>query len=109
MDEKTLSKLERGGAVAVLPSGRKAVHVSIQFTRRLDESSRLARRHILERAFEGIVELVESIGGQVVDDSLSVSAQTIEAMIPTEVYDDALTTLESVGVRVDPVILRQVV
>ena len=109
MDEKTLSKLERGGALSVLPSGQTAVRVSLHLGQRLAEPSRLARRHLLEQAFETIAKKVAAIGGQVALDTLAVSAQTVEALVPADRYDDAVAALESLGVRVDPVIFRQVV
>lgn len=108
MDDYKIQKLRNLGAISSLPTGKEGVRVSLQYKPRLDEPSRGARRDILHREFEKIAAECAQEGTQVDLGSLSVSGQTVEAVLPVEAYDRLVNDLEQKDVRVDDLIDRQV-
>jgi hypothetical protein len=109
MDNHKIQKLRNLGAISRLDTGEEGVRVSLQYKPRLDEPSRTARRDILHREFEKIASECLSEGTQVDLGSLSVSGQTVEAVLPVKNYDRLVNDLEQKDVRVDDLINRQVI
>jgi hypothetical protein len=109
MDEREAQKLSERGLVGKTPAGRPAVRVSLQYQHRFEEPSRDARRRLLSDAFEPIARWLESNDAHVDLDSLSVSGQTVEALLPIDDYDELTSKLQHHDVRVDQLVDRQVV
>lgn len=97
--------LRQGGAVAVLPSGEEAVRVTLQVP--LPQVPRRERAELLSRSVEQLKHAYSRLGVDVDTGSCSVSAQTAEAMIPLLRYDELVARFDAQGVRVDPLLSRQ--
>ena len=109
MDEHTMKKLRNLGAISRLSTGEEGVRVSLQYKPRLDEPSRSVRRDILHREFQKIASEGAPEGTRVDLESLSVSGQTVEAVLPAQHYDRLVNDLEQREVRVDALFDRQVI
>lgn len=108
MDPKVLDNLYKLGAVDRLPNGQDGVRVSLQYRSRLTSGSRSSRRDLLKQTFEDIAKDIVSDGAEVDLNSLSVSGQTVEAILPVDQYDDITDKLNQQNIRVDLVQERQV-
>lgn len=109
MDPSTLKKMEQMGALTDLGGGRVGVPVSLQYEARLDPPSRATRRDLLRQRFERIERELAPQGATVDLGSISVSGQTVEAVLPVDAIDGIETALRVQHVRVDPLLDRQVV
>lgn len=97
---------ELESAMIELKSGDPGVHVSLQYQETLTEGSRRQRKQMLSDQFG---QLAFVVGIEEIDyESISVSAQTVEAAIPLENYDRLIATLAELGFRVDPVVEVQI-
>ena len=83
--------------------------VSVQWRGRPDAAgaSRTRRRELLATHLRQVLDGEPSV--DVWWDTLSLSAQTVEAMVDTAEYDRVVADLQSRGLRVDEVTDRQVV
>lgn len=107
MDKHLLEKLASLDALETLERGIRGVRVSLQTQGPLPAGSRAERRACLHQKF---TQLAETLKEARVDlDTISVSAQTVEAVLPVDQYDDMKQSLEDEGIRVDPVVERQIV
>jgi hypothetical protein len=109
MDDQLLQQLRNLGATARLASGEEGVRVSLQYRARLAEPSRAARRELLHREFQSIAAELVPKGTEVDLGSLSISGQTVEAVLPLREYDHLVDDLKKRQVRVDALLDRQVV
>lgn len=109
MDVKMLKKLRQLGAIEHLDAGTDGVRVSLQYRSRLTDPSRARRRDILKSQFERIAHDLVSEGAKVDLDSMSISGQTVEAVLPVDKYDDLTNELSKQDVRVDPLTTEQVI
>lgn len=109
MDERAKQKLIDRGLLATTPSGLPAVRVSLQYRPRFHERSRSRRRELLADAFDRIASWLEPRGAEVDLDTLSVSGQTVEALLPVDDYDELAGELERAQIRIDELFDRQVV
>lgn len=109
MDEHLVQRLRDLGAISRLETGQEGVHVSLQYKPRLEDPSRSARRDILQREFQKIATEVVPEGAEVRLESLSISGQTVEAVLPLGDYDRVVDDLEQREVRVDALVDRQIV
>jgi len=109
MDELARRKLIDRGLAATTPEGLPAVRVSLQYRPRLTDRSRTKRRQLLTDAFGRVASWLEPLGAAVDLSSLSVSSQTVEALLPFERYDDLSDQLERQQIRIDQLYDRQVV
>lgn len=109
MEKRLLDYLTKMDALEALESGAKGVRVSLQCPGAPAPGSRAERRASLEQQFATIAEGLTSKGARVDLDTISVSAQTVEAVLPVDGYDDVKHDLEQNGIRVDPVVDRQIV
>lgn len=108
MDIKLLNKLRQLGAIEHTDAGADGVRVSLQYRSRLTDSSRARRRDILKNEFERIAHDLVSEGVKVDLESMSISGQTVEAVLPVDKYDHLTDELNKQNVRVDPLTTEQV-
>jgi len=109
MDRHQIEKLTQLGELVDLGSGRKGVRVSLQYQPRLTQRERDARRDLLRHEFASVAADLQPRGAVVDLDSLSLSAQTIEAVLPLDRIDELERELGDRDVRVDLLIDRDVV
>lgn len=107
MDKSLREKLAK--AIVRPGTGREGVRVSLQVQPRLKTGSRSERRERLLARFGQIAEAIAGEPAEVDLSSLSVSGQTVEATLPLGRYEDLVDDLARQGIRVDPLIDRQVV
>jgi hypothetical protein len=108
MEMKLLKKLRQIGAIEHLDAGVDGVRVSLQCRLKLTDPSRTGRRNILKSEFERIARDLSKEGAKVDLDSISVSGQTVEAVLPLDKYDHLTDALSKQDVRVDPVTTEQI-
>lgn len=109
MDSRLIEKLDRMGALSCLGTGKKAVRVTMQYQPALDVKSRDLRRRALYEEFERVRDNIESKGAEVDLESLSVSGQTVEALLPLDRCDEIEENLRHCNVRVDLLVDRKIV
>ena len=98
MDAKVVDKLRRDQSLRELPDGREGVDVTLQFVGSVPVESRPARRHWLEQCFSSVKERFDA-HLDLKPESLSVSAQSIDATVPVDEFDDIRDRLAEEGVR----------
>ncbi len=99
MDEKDFDRLAKLGALEDMPSGGKGVRVSLQYQPNLTLRARAERRQELCRRFEDIDRHIGPLGACIDLDSLSLSAQTVEALLPVEKVEEIERVLREDKVR----------
>lgn len=100
-------KLRDLGLLRQLAEGGSGVRVSLQIADSLPALPRAKRREWLAGRFDAVAKLRS--GEVELDlDSISPSAQTVEALIPLAQYDEIEAELKRHGIRVDPLLDRQV-
>jgi hypothetical protein len=101
MDEQLLRKLTNLGATQQR-NGRQALRASVHLPERI-EAPRAQRRELLATQFQKLGDLLHGFGGEVDLDSLSVSGQSVEAIVPVDVYDEVERAIRDAGctMRVD--------
>ena len=109
MDKNVIRKLRDLGALSRTSTGEEGVRVSLHYKPRLDEPSRSARREILQSAFGKVASEVHSRGLECDLGSLSVSGQTVEAVLPVRDYESLVDELERKDIRVDALLDQQIV
>jgi hypothetical protein len=108
MDSKVLEKLYKLGAVGRLANGQDGVRVSLMWNSALPQTSRSARRDLLQQKFECAANDILPDGAEVDLNSISVSGQTVEAVLPIDNYDDITDKLKQQSIRVDLLTKKQV-
>ena len=108
MDSKVLERLYKLGAIDRLANGQDGVRVSLMWNSKLSEPSLSARRDLLLRKFESTANEILLDGAEVNLNSISVSAQTVEAVLPISNFDQITDKLKQQGIRVDPLTKEQV-
>lgn len=108
MDPKLVSKLEALGMTESLPGGREGVRVALHYEPRLSVKNRDARRAELGSRFAGAEERIRPMGAIVDPTSLSVSGQSVEAVLPIGAYDDLVRGLADEHISVTPLVSRTV-
>jgi hypothetical protein len=96
-------------AVVEMGEGRQGVHVSLQYQPRLSEGSRAERRDVLKQRFEEVRRRLPANDITINMESLSVSAQMVEAVLDFNQYDSLVERLKESHIRVDPLIDREIV
>jgi len=107
MEKSLREKLAK--AIVRSDTGREGVRVSLQVQPRLRAGSRSERRERLLGQFGQIAEAIAGEAAEVDLASLSVSGQTVEATLPLGRYEDLVDDLARQGIRVDPLIDRQII
>ena len=102
--EASLANVQEGPA----SSGNQPVHVSVQWrVGRPAGRTRADRKAALAAEFRALLGTAEHI--HVDWDSLSLAAQTVEALLDADYASSVTARLEALGLRVDPVIDRQII
>jgi|GEM_PF-2678754 len=102
MDSQVLDRLYKLGAIDRLANGQDGVKVSLMWQTRLSEPSLSARKDLLQRKFESAANDILPDGAEVNLNSISISAQTVEAVLPINNFDDITKKLKQQSIRVDP-------
>ena len=90
------------------PGRRRAVHVSIQWRgARPAGGTRADRKAALAARLRSVLEPHPRV--HVDWDSVSLAAQTVEALLDGDHAESTVADLEALGLRVDPVVDRQIV
>jgi hypothetical protein len=108
VDPSILEKLNALDAFEELGDGRRGVRVTLQVQARFSERDRKVRRALLRSEFEKAAAIIEPDGGKLDFDSISVSGQTAEAVLPVDVLDVLESKLTAEDVRIDALIDRQI-
>lgn len=108
MDLNRIPTLRKRGLLEVGPNGAECVRLSVQQAGFGEALSYVALKQQVERWVDDVRRQLSAYGGTVVPDSMSTSAQTVEALIPVETIGDASAQLESQGARLDFVEPRQI-
>lgn len=103
-----VERLAKKGLIAN-EGGRDGVRVSIQFEKSMSEPSRRERRAALNLCFSDLARDLAPLGVRIDLDKCSVSAQTVEAFVPVERYDEVVKMLAEQSIRTDLIERRQVV
>lgn len=109
MDNSLKRKLVQLDLLEVLPSGENGVRVTLQHTPRLAEPSRADRRAFLDRRFKQLAARLAADRCRVDVDTVSVSAQTVEAVIPVDRYDAIEDRMKADDIRLDVLMDRSIV
>ena len=103
-----IKNLIKSGNVERLSTGEEGVRVSLQYELKLTEPSRSARLNILRAKFECIAKQIKLQGAEVDLNSISVSGQTVEAILPIDRWEQIFKKLSEEKIRVDLLIDRQI-
>lgn len=106
MDRKAIERLSGLGVIGTTSSGKEGVRVSLQDLRLVTEPSRRIRRDILRETFS---RLNTEIDVDINLDSLSVSGQTVEAVLPADRYETIEQNLRGKKIRVELDLIRKAV
>lgn len=109
MDSQVLERLYKLGAIDQLANGQDGVRVSLMWQTMLSEPSLSARRDLLLQKFERTANDILPDGVEVNLNSISVSAQTVEAVLPIHNYDYITDKLKQQSIRVDPLTRQRVI
>lgn len=107
--QASIRKLISMDALVTTSKGLKGVRVSLQCRAAITGPSRDARRRSLRAAFENVADAIRTQGAEVNLDSISVSGQIAEAILPISSIDEITKALDEQDVRVDVLIDRQIV
>ena len=90
-----------------VPAGRRPVHVTIQWrAAKPSGQTRADRKAALAAGFRALLASAEHV--RVDWDSVSVTAQTVEAFLDPDHAQSAKAALQALGLRVDLVVDRQI-
>lgn len=95
MDRREVEKMRQRGLTRSTSAGVEAIHITAQFRDSLTEMSRQERRAVLEGWEQELRERLKTYGGEIIPNSLSITAQTVEALVPV----DSITSTEKELVR----------
>jgi hypothetical protein len=87
----------------------EAIKVTLQYKPDLQAATIQERNDELIKVFQWVEEEAKQDSVQLDLTSISAAAQTVDANIPQEKYAKALRRLKKLQVRVDPIVLRQLV
>jgi hypothetical protein len=107
MNAKIVEKLRDTQSLRELPDGREGVDVTLQFMGRVPTVPRPQRKDWLQQHFSSVQRQFEDRLG-IKPDSLSVSAQSVEATVPVEDFDEISAQLSRGDVRLAVTELVQV-
>src|SRR5438128_905743 len=101
MDAHLLDRVIKQGDIERLHTGATGVRVSLQYEPKLATPSFPDRKMELKREFERIAQTLNEKGAEVDLNSISVSGQTVEAVLPVDQLDEIESDLSDKSVRVD--------
>ncbi|NLD69777.1 MAG: hypothetical protein GX644_13315 [Limnobacter sp.] len=102
-----IEKLRRLGLVERLPDGAEAVRLTVQCRRPVAGQSRERWRDALLDWQRDIGRRLADHGGCLVQDSLSVSGQTVEAIVPVDELPAVCNAMAGCDARVDLLMPRR--
>ncbi len=105
--QNALEKLRRLGLVRTMDDGSEGVAVTAQYRGAPTSSDRSAWKAEMEAWQQDLGGTLAKHGAKLVPNSMSLSAQTVEALVPTANLDQIADELRSDDVRVDLVIPRE--
>jgi hypothetical protein len=100
VDRHIVDKLRRDQSLHELPDGRQGVCVTLQFVGAVPRVARAERKDWLERQFVS-VQFALQHHLELKPDSLSVSGQSIDAVVPVDELDEIRDRLSREDVRVE--------
>lgn len=103
-----LDKLHQRGLTEQTSRGEQGVRLTAQCRAPLFDHSRQERRAILESWQKTLQDRLTNYRAELVPDSLSVLGQTVEVIVPLETLQSAEADIAGDGIRLDPVLPRQV-
>ena len=102
-----IEKMRRLGLVERTPDGVEAVRLTVQCRWSAAGHSRQSWRETLLDWQQDIGRRLADHGACLVQDSLSVSGQTVEAIVPVDELPAVCETMDDCGARVDLLVPRQ--
>lgn len=108
MDARLIEKLRRDQSLRELPDGREGIDVTLQFVGAVPAAPRPQRKAWLRGRFIDLQRQVHDCL-DLKPESLSVAAQSIEATVPVDTFDEICERLSHEDVRVAVVRSVQVV
>jgi hypothetical protein len=108
MDRSLLEKLRRNQSLRTMSDGREGVAVTVQYVGDPPRATRGERRNWLQDLFAQLSDRLGS-GLEITPDSLSLSGQTVEAVVPVAELDALSDRLSGEQFRLDVSQSRQVV
>jgi len=108
MDEATLHRLQRQGAIVRLPTGNAGVRVSLRYLRSMVDRPRAERKELLASKLRELADAVGHQGGAIDEQTVSVSGQVCEAVLPLDGYEALKADVEAKDFEVQPLFDRQV-
>lgn len=109
MNQHLVEKVIKQGGLERLHTGANGVRVSLQYEPRLLTPSFPDRKLELKREFERIAQSLNQRGAELDLDSISVSGQTVEALLPIDQLAEIEEDLSDRNIRVDLVIKREAI
>jgi hypothetical protein len=100
IDPKVVDKLRRNQSLRELSDGREGVDVTLQFLGSVPAQSRPEPKDWLKTRFSNVKARIDA-RLDLKPESLSVSAQSIDATVPVDDFDDIQEKLSQEGVRVN--------
>lgn len=98
------------GAVANMSDGRKGIRASLHYQAPVSGASLPERKEELRKVFTHVLEDLRAEGLEVQgEERISGTAQTMEALVPEETFEDVVSALRERNVRVDVAGYQQVV
>ena len=101
MDPTEYQRLSERGQIVPDGSGAESVRVYLQMVPDVPGDTRDERRSALHAYFDELARRRAHTGLELKPDTLSVSGQMIEALLPLATYDTALDELQGEDVKVD--------
>ena|SRR6185436_12396975 len=107
MDRGALEKLRRDQSLRTMADGREGVEVTVQYVGDPPRATRGERKNWLDDLFS---QLSERLGPrlEIKPGSLSLSGQTVEAVVPVAELDELSDQLSPHQFRLDLSLMRQV-
>ena len=102
-----IAKMRRLGLVERTPDGAEAVRLTVQCRRSAAGQSRQSWREMLLDWQRDIGRRLADHGASLVQGSLSLSAQTVEAIVPVDELPAVCESMDDCGARVDLLVPRQ--
>lgn len=106
LDQNALKKLRRLGLVHRMADGAEGVTVTAQYRGAPVSNDRNSWKAEMEAWQHTLDGTLAEHGAELVPNSMSLSAQTVEALVPTAKLDELATALKTNNVRVDLVLPR---
>jgi hypothetical protein len=106
-DQYALEKLRRLGLVHQMADGAEGVTITAQYRGSPASNDRTAWKAEMEAWKEDLDGTLAKHGAELVPNSMSLLAQTVEALVPTSKLDELASALKTDNVRVDLVVPRE--